>query len=224
MKKDSQIQKDVMDELKWDPQLNAAAIGVAVKDGIVTLSGSVDSYAKKLAAEKDAKKVSGVRAIAEDIQIGVSPSSRKSDTEIANAVLDALKWHAGVRDEKINVNVENGIVRLEGEVEWEYERANAKKAIENLDGVRSIVNLLAIKPKFSTTDIQQKIGAAFQRNAAIDAGKIKVEVSGSRVTLRGTVRSFAEKEDAEIAAWNAPGVVSVTSFLQVEQPEYAFEE
>ncbi|MDP4285666.1 MAG: BON domain-containing protein [Bacteroidota bacterium] len=222
MKNDNQIQKDVMEELKWEPFLNAAEIGVAVKNGIVTLSGQVDSYYKKLVAEKAAKKVSGVKAIAEDIQIGVSPSYNKSDTEIAEAVLNALKWHSAVQEDKIKIKVENGVVRLEGEVEWEYQRNSAKTAIENLIGVRSVINLVTVKPKVSASDIQQKINAAFHRSATIDSGKIDTEVSGSRVILKGTVRSIAEKEDAEIAAWNAPGVISVDSRLIIEEPEFAF--
>jgi osmotically-inducible protein OsmY len=224
MKSDLQIQRDVMDELKWEPYLNASQIGVAVNNGIVTLSGQVDSYSKKLSAEKAAKRVSGVKAIAEDIQIGVSPAFRKTDTEIAEAILGALKWHSALQEEKIKIKVEDGIVKLEGEVEWEYQRNNAKVAIENLTGVRSVINLITVKPKISPTDIQQKISAAFHRSATIDAEKIQSEVIGNKVTLRGKVRSFAEKEDAENAAWAAPGITSVENKLQIEVPEYAFEE
>lgn len=224
MKSDSQIQKDVMDELKWEPFLNSSEIGVAVKQGVVTLSGIVDSYPKKLAAEKAAKRVVGVKAVAEGIQVGMSPSYSKTDSEIAQAVLNALKWHSAVQEEKIKIKVEDGIVRLEGEVEWEYQRTNAKSAIENLTGVHSVINLISVKPKITATEIQQKIGSAFQRSASLDAGKINAEVVGSRVILRGKVRSFAEKEDAETAAWNAPGVTSVDNKLEIEVAEYAFEE
>ena len=224
MKSDIQIQKDVMEELKWEPFLKASEIGVAVKNGIVTLSGQVDTYSKKLSAEKAAKRMAGVKAIAEDIQIGVSPAYNKPDTEIAEAVLNALKWHTVVQEEKLKIKVENGNVTLEGEVEWEFQRINAKTAIENIAGVRSVINLITVKPKIAASDIERKISAAFHRNATIDAGKITAEVMGSRVTLRGMVRSFTEKEDAENAAWAAPGVTGIDSKLEIGVPEYAFEE
>jgi osmotically-inducible protein OsmY len=206
MKSDAQIQKDIMEELKWEPFLHASEIGVSVKHGVVTLSGQVDSYSKKISAEKATKKVLGVKAIAEDIQIGVSPAYKKTDTEIAEAVLNALKWHTAVQEEKIKIKVEDGNVRLDGEVEWEYQRTNAKTAIENLSGVRSVINFITVKPRATATDVRQKIASAFHRSATIDAEKITTEVVGSKVILRGKVRSIAEKEDAEIAAWNAPGV------------------
>ena len=224
MKTDIQIQKDVMDELRWQPYLNASEIGVAVKNGIVTLSGMVDTYARKLNAEKAAKKVAGVKAVAEDIQVGISPGYRKTDAEIAEAILNALQWHTAVQEEKIKVKVEDGHVKLEGEVEWEYQRRSAQSAIEHLAGIRSVLNLITLKTKITASDIQQKISSAFHRSATLDAGKITAEVSGSKVTLKGTVRSFAEKEDAEVAAWNAPGVTAVDSRIEINIPEYAFEE
>ncbi len=223
MKTDAQIQKDVMEELKWQPFLNSSEIGVAVKNGIVTLSGQVDSYLKKTEAENAVKKVTGVKALAEDIQIGVAPFFKKTDTDIAEAVVNALKWHSGVRDEKIKIKVENGIVRLEGEVDWEFERSNAKSAIENLAGVNGVINLISIKARIVPSDISKRISAAFHRNATIDASNVTADISGSNVTLRGNVRSYNEKEDAESAAWNAPGVLSVKNELQIDFPEYALD-
>ncbi len=224
MKNDIQIQQDVQQELKWEPFLNAAEIGVAVKNGVVTLSGIVDSYAKKTTAEKAAKRVAGVKALAEDILLSVSPREEKSDAEIAAAALTALKWNSAVRDEKVKIKVENGNVKLDGEVEWEYQRKDAKLAIENLEGVKSVLNLITLKPKIDPINIQNKINNAFHRSATLDSKKITVDVIGSTITLRGTVRSLAEKDDAEIVAWNAPGVLNVKSELLVEEPAYAFED
>jgi len=224
MKSDIEIQKDVIEQLKWEPFLNAAQIGVAVKNGIVTLSGQVDAYSKKILAEKTTKKVAGVKAIAEDIQVGISPVYKKTDTEIAETVVNALKWHTMIPDEKIKVSVEEGNVKLEGDVEWEYQRNQAKTAVENLTGVRFVTNLVAVKPKITPYELQQKINSSFQRSANIDSARITAEVLGSKITLRGKVRSFAEKEDAENAVWSAPGVVSVENKLLIEEPEYAFED
>lgn len=222
MKTDLQIQKDVMDELKWQPFLQASEIGVAVKNGVVTLSGQVDSYGKKLTAENAAKKVAGVKALAEDIQVGVSPAYRKTDAEIAEAVLNALKWHTAIPDDRLKIKVEDGIVKLEGEVEWDFQRNSAKTAIQYLAGVRMVSNLITVRPKLSADDLEHKISAAFHRSATIDASKVKVAVSGNKAILSGKVSSFAEKEEAEAAVWAAPGVYSLESTLQVEEPELVF--
>lgn len=222
MRTDIQIQKDVMDELKWQPSLNSSEIGVAVKNGVVTLSGQVDSFFKKSNAEKVAKKVMGVKALAEDIQVGISPSSRKTDTEIAAAALEALKWNSAVKHEHIKIEVEDGVVRLDGEAEWDFERTQAKKSIVNLTGVKKVLNFITIKPHAMPGDIEQKIKAAFQRSASIDSKLISAHVNGSKVILKGTVRSFAEKQDAENAAWAAPGVLSVENKLDIEIPELVF--
>ena len=211
-----------MDELKWQPFLNSSEIGVAVKNGIVTLSGIVDSYSKKLSAEKAAKKVTGVKAIAEDLQIGVSPAYWKTDAEIAEAVITALKWHSAVPDDKIRIKVESGVVTLEGELEWEYQRKNAQNAVQNLSSVRSVINLITIKSKLSPFELEQKISAAFRRNATVDASKVSVSTTGSKVILTGKVRSLTESEDAENVVWAAPGVYQVENKLTIEEPELVY--
>lgn len=223
MKSDDQIQKDVMEELSWTPFLHESEIGVAVKNGIVTLSGRVDSYSKKISAENAAKKVAGVKAIAEDIHIGVSPAYAKTDTEIAEAVLSALKWNSAVQENKISIKVENGIVKLEGEVDWEYQRVNAVSAVQKLDGVLSVLNLISLKPRITPVDVSAKIKKALERSADIDADKIHVEVAGNKVTLTGKVRSLAEKTDAAWAVWSAPGIAKVDNRLKVAEFEYADE-
>ena len=222
MKSDTQIQKDVMAELNWQPILDAARIGVTVHEGVVTLTGIVDTYTKKLTAENAAKKVSGVKAVAEDIQVGASPGYNKTDTEIAEAVLNALKWHTAVMEDRIKIKVEKGVVTLEGEVEWEYQRTAARLAIENLTGIKWIYNFISVKPRITVSDLKSKINAALHRSAQIDANSINVEVSGSKVILTGTVSFIKEKEDADSAAWMAPGVSSVENRITIHFPEYAF--
>jgi osmotically-inducible protein OsmY len=217
MKNDAQIQQDVLDQLKWDPLLNASEIGVSVKNGVATLSGHVDSYLKKLEAEKQAKKVVGVKAIAEDIQVGVSPSYKRSDTEIAEAAVNAIKWHTSINEQSIKAKVEDGVITLEGEVDWGYQRESAKNAVVNLIGVRSVINNLTLKQKNAPENLKQKISAAFHRSASIDASKIQVEVEGNKAILKGKVRSFAEREDAEDAIWSAPGIFRVENKLEVEE-------
>jgi len=221
MKSDSEIQKDVMEELRWEPLLNASEIGVAVKGGIVTLSGTVNTYSKKLAAEEAAKKVSGVKAVAEDIGVKIAMQGKKTDTEIAEAVLYALKWNTSVPDEKIKVKVEDGWVTLEGEVEWEYQRNAAKNAVNNLSSVIGVLNNVKIVPTLKTVDVKSKIAAAFQRSATIDAERITITAEGSKIILTGKVRSYAEIRDAENAAWLAPGVNRVENKLVIDTGVYA---
>jgi len=223
MKSDVQIQKDVMEELKWEPTLSSSQIGVAAKEGVVTLAGMVDTYLQKLSAERAAKRVAGVKAVAEDLMVGPSAGHAKTDAEIAAAALNALKWNSAVQDEKIKLKVESGIVTLEGEAEWEYQRAQAKRSVEALSGVKLVLNLINLKPKITAEDVEQKISAAFQRHASIDSKAIHVSVTGNRITLTGKVRSFREKDDAAEAAWAAPGVTSVKNDLSIEIPEYAFD-
>ena len=222
MKTDIEIQKDVLDELKWEPYLNSTEIGVAVKNGIVTLSGTLNSYLKKTRAEKAAKRVVGVKAVAEDIEVKYSDSLLKNDTEIAEAILTALKWHSAINEEKIKVKVEDGVVTLDGEVDWEFQRNSAVMQIENLIGVKRIVNNVTIKTGILPKELKQKVNSAFHRSATIDAGKINVEVLGSKVVLTGKVRSWAEKNDAENAVWAAQGVSKVENNLEIDMEVFAF--
>lgn len=222
MRTDADIQKDVIAQLKWEPFLHAENIGVAVKGGIVTLSGQVDSYSKKISAELATKKVFGVKAVAEDINVGASPVYRRTDAEIAEAVVNALRWHSAVVDDKIKVKVEDGIVTLEGEVDWNFQRQNAVNAIQNLIGVIRVNNFIIVKPSPTSKDVQDKIHQALHRSATVDSDKIAVTVSGSKVVLTGTVRSLAEKDDAELAAWSGRGITSVENRLQIAVPEFSF--
>lgn len=219
MKTDFEIQKDVMDELKWEPSLYATEIGVAVKNGIVTLSGTVDSYSKKASAERAATKVSGVKAVAEDIEVKPFSSLKKNDTEIAQAVTNALKWNSSVNEEKVKVKVDDGWVTLEGDADWEFQRKSAKSCIENLTGVRGISNLIKLTPKVSMSEVKDKINKTFHRHADLDASHVNVITTGTKVILTGKVRSLVEKNDAEEAAWGAPGVTQVENNLEVNYVE-----
>jgi osmotically-inducible protein OsmY len=221
MKTDLEIQRDVIDELKWEPLLNAAEVGVSVKNGIVTLSGTVDRYLKKTAAEKAAQRVAGVKAVAEDIVVKLAADFKKTDAEIATAVLDALKWHSAIQEHRLKVKVEDGIVTLEGEVDWEFQKNSAKLMAENLAGVKGIVNKIKIVPVASAKDVRQKLNAAFHRNAALDADRIKIETIGSKVILTGKVRTWAERKDAERAAWYTPGISEVENKIEIDTEIYA---
>lgn len=221
MKSDSEIQKNVMEELRWEPLLNASEIGVAVKNGIVTLSGTVNTYSKKLAAEEAAKRVMGVKAVAEDIEVKIALLGKKTDADIAEAVISALKWHTSIPDEKIKVKVENGWVTLDGQLEWEYQRIAAKNAVNNLTSVAGVTNNIKIVSTIKTTDVKNKIAAAFQRSATVDSERIKISAEGSKVILTGKVRSYVEKRDAENAAWLAPGVNTVENKLEIDTEVFA---
>src|SRR6185312_959784 len=222
MRTDAQIQKDVIAQLQWDPFLNTGNIGVSVNDGVVTLSGQVDSFARKQAAESAAKKILGVKAVAEEIKVGPSLAYDRSDTDIARAVATDLSWHSAVQEDRIRIKVEKGVVTLDGDVEWNYQRTAAADAIRNLNGVKWVNNAIVVKPAVLPGDVRKKIKDAMARNASLDADKISVEITGNKVVLRGNVRSLAEREDAEYAAWAAPGVSTVENKLVVEVPELAW--
>lgn len=216
MKQDEEIQNDVMEELEWEPTINATEIGVAVKNGVVTLSGTVDTYLKKLTAEKAAKRVAGVKAVAEDIEVKLEGSFIRNDTEIATAIINALKWHASLNEERIKVKVEDGVVTLDGQVDWEFQRSSAVSQIQNIVGVKRVVNNVEIKPRVVPKELKQKISRAFHRSATLDADKISIDIAGETVTLKGKVRSWSEKNDAENAVWAAPGVNKVINNIEIE--------
>ena len=215
---DEEIQRDVLDELKWDARVRPNEIGVAVKDGVVTLTGWIDSYLKKIAAEEDAYHVPGVKAVVNDIEVRLPGSAQRSDPDLAKAVLDALKWDAGIPTDKIQVTVDHGWVTLKGEVEYYFQKRDAERAVERLSGVRGVTNLLVVKSQPTPSDLKEQIEKALVRNAETDARRITVEVGGSKVILRGTVSSYAEKKAAEEVAWSAPGVTEVDNRIIVSLP------
>ena len=217
MKKDIEIQKNVMEELKSVSSLNASEIGVAVKNGIVTLSGIVDSYPKKIAVERAVLKIKNVHGIAEDITVRLNGSHKKTDTELAQAVIYALEWHSGLDPDKIKIFVENGLVTIEGSVDWNYQRKLAQKAVRNIIGVTGIVNNMKIASRPVANQIREKIHSSFVRHANIDADKIKIEVNGNSVTLKGKVRNWSEKKDAEHSVWALPGVSEVENKLEYDE-------
>lgn len=224
MKSNEELRKDVMDEIKWDPELRSVAteIGVAVKDGVVTLSGVVDTYWKKLAAERAAQRVLGVKVVATDVEVKLSTLGKRTDTEIAGAVRNALRWNSAVNDDKIEVKVDNGWVYLDGKVDYMHEKRYAQDSVEDLLGVTGVTNRIEIKTtSIDTKDIQRKIAAAYHRSATVDSSSIRIDTSGSKVTLKGKVRSWAEKKEAADIAWAAPGVLGVDNQIEIEIGVYA---
>ena len=214
--KNEQIQKQVQHALNWHPKLNAAEIGVTVKDGVVTLSGTVDAYAKKEEAEKTAKKVAGVKAVVEHINVHLENPGSPTDQEVAQAIVDTFKWHWDIPEAKIKVKVENGLVTLEGEVNWNYEKEAARKAVSRLIGVKAIKNNIMVKAhRVKKIDIRE-IQDALWRNPGIDDEDINVTLEGQTVKLMGTVRSWYQKEEAGRMAWSAPGVEHVDNQLLVD--------
>jgi osmotically-inducible protein OsmY len=212
----SKLQRDVIDELSWEPSIDAAEIGVAVADGIVTLTGQVRSLAEKWTAEHVAKRVAGVQAVANDIVVRLPDESRRTDAEIAHVALNALESDVWVPHHRVMVTVSDGMVKLEGEVDTQHQKQAAERVIRQLTGVKGVTNLLHVKAGVAPADVKAKIKAAFQRSALIDAGQIQVETRDGKVILRGSVRSWAERDTAEQAAWAAPGVSAVVDLLTIE--------
>ena len=214
----TRLQHDVQEELEWEPSVDASKIGVtAIDTGIVTLTGTVATYAEKVTAERAAKRVSGVRVVANDIEVRLIGSMKRTDTDIAQAVLRALEWDIAVPHEKIKARVDNGWVTLDGEVALQFQRAAAENAVRRLSGLRGVTNQirLQVRPSVQPAEVKDRIEAAFRRSADIDARGIQVDAKDSMITLRGKVRTWAERDEAERAAWAAPGVLAVKDELIV---------
>jgi osmotically-inducible protein OsmY len=215
-KTDTEIKSAVLSELKYEPSVKVTDIGVLVKDGTVTLNGFATSYGEKWDAVKTAKRVAGVKAIADDIEVKFPESMRRTDGDIATAAKNHIEWAWTVPTNTVKVTVREGWVTLEGQVEWWYQKDAAENAVRHLLGVKGVSNAITIKPKVTATKVETCIQSAFERSALVDANKIQVETSGNSVTLRGKVRNHAERDEAERVAWAAPGVISVDNELTVE--------
>jgi osmotically-inducible protein OsmY len=213
METDIELREDVEEELEWEPSVDERRIGVSVTDGIVTLTGQVGSYAEKWNAERAVERVEGVKGIANEIEVHLV--GQHSDTEIAKAAADALEWNSLVPSDRVTVRVENGWVTLRGEVDYDYERRAADRAVRYLEGVRGVSNLITVAPRAEPKEVKKEIERSFQRMAVLDAKNITVQVDGGEVILRGSVRSWAERHEAEKAAWAAPGTTSVKNYITV---------
>ena len=212
MTTDKELQHAVEQELLWEPSVDAEHIGVSVKNGVVQLDGHVNSYAEKWGAERAAMRVSNVKAVASEIKVELPSSATRTDADIARAALNLLEWNLMVPN-TVKVQVTDGWLTLKGVVEWQYQKEEAERAVRSLTGVKIVVNEITVKPSVSAAGVKSKIEEAFKRNAEIDAGRIKVETTGGTVTLRGNVRSWAEREVAERVAWAAPGVTNVKDLI-----------
>ena len=215
MKSDSEIERDVKEELKWDPDLCADDIAISVKNGVVTLAGFTPSYTDRLEAEKAAKRVAGVHAVANDIEVRLPAIDQRPDPDIARDAVAALKAELPISHDRIKVIVKDGWITLEGAVEWQYQKTTADSAVRKVKGVKKVTNVITVKPKVQPSDLKRKIQEAFKRSAEVDADRITVEANGSEVILKGTVRSWIEREEAERVAWSAPGVSKVEDRIVV---------
>jgi osmotically-inducible protein OsmY len=212
---DKDLQQHVQNALDWEPSVDAKDIGVSVDQGVVTLRGHVTSYAEKIAAERAALRVYGVKAVADDLVVHLASIYQRTDTEIAQAALNALKWHTTVPDDRVTLTVTNGWITLAGAAEWQYQKDAAARAVRDLTGVKGVTNGIRVQPHVKTTDVRDKIEAAFKRSAELDARRVNVTAQDGTVILSGNVRSWAERREAERAAWAAPGVNQVEDRLTV---------
>ncbi len=209
MKTDSELQRDVFDELAFEPEVDHAHIGVAADNGVVTLTGFVPNFAQKVAAERAAARVKGVKAIAEEIEVRFASDPKTSDPEIAERILQVFHWDVTVPEDRIKVRIENGWVTLTGSVDWNYQKKAAAAAAGRISGVKTINNWIEVKAEPSSGDIRGRIVAAIKRSSAADASGIDVSVTGGTVKLSGSVFGWNERQIAERAAWSAPGVTKV---------------
>lgn len=218
MNEDLQLQQRVIEELEFEPSVSAAHIGVSVRDGVVTLSGHVNSFIEKFAAERAARRVKGVKAVAQEIDIHLPSDKKTGDDEIAARAARILNWDVSIPHERISIKVEHGIVTLSGEVDWHFQRAEAEYDIRKLSGVKGVINDVIVMPKVRSEDVRAKIRAALERNAEVEAGHVTVSVAGSKVTLSGKVNAWTEREAIERAAWSAPGVTQVEDEIELARP------
>jgi osmotically-inducible protein OsmY len=216
MKSDTQLRSEVQAELDWEPAIDAKHVGVIAHDGIVTLTGRLDSYAQKAAIEDVVWRVAGVRAIALELDVALAPDHARNDSDIAQAVENALQWHVSVPDRSIRLKVEKGWVTLMGEVDWDFQRQSAADAVRCLSGVRGLSNQVTLKPRATPADIGERVAAALKRHAQREAGNIWASVSGSTVTLHGHVDASADRAEAQAAAWSAPGVARVVNEIRIQ--------
>ncbi len=213
---DLQLRQDVLDELEFEPSINAAHIGVAANRGVITLTGFVTNYAEKAAAERAVRRVKGVKAIAEEIEVRLPSDTKRSDDEIAARTLDILKWQVGLPADRITVKVEKGIVTLTGEVDWQFQKTDAAHVVHKLNGVANVVNQIRVASPLRASEVKEKIQKALERSADVEASRITVQTEGGRVVLSGKVRAWYERDIAERAAWSAPGVTEVQDHLTID--------